>query len=434
MVVPLAWMWNASRLPGSYSVTDMGYVDSGGGPTTAHHTGVPVSSLTGPAGAPDVRMTLTTRLEGKRYTVNGTSPGPLVAAAVGQLVEVTLVNDNVPDGVTLHWHGVDVPNAEDGVAGVTQDAVLPGQRHVYRWRAEHAGTYWYHSHQVSHTQVRQGLLGPLVIGGSPRDVVALLHLYDGKNTVNGRAADEYVAAEPGTRVRVRVINTDNAATPVWSTGSWTLLAVDGRDLHEPPPVEDRALQLTAGGRADLLVTAPARVSLGGSVTVSVGTPVDADPQPSAALDLLSYGTPAPLGFSADDPDRRFTYSIGRRPGFVDGRPGLWWSINGHLWPDVPMFLVAEGDVVFSPRLAGFVLDAFRDAPVTPSVDEDLDQLTPREREVLRLLARGYAYKEIASELFISVKTVETHASNVLRKLQLSSRHQLTRWAADRRML
>jgi DNA-binding NarL/FixJ family response regulator len=96
--------------------------------------------------------------------------------------------------------------------------------------------------------------------------------------------------------------------------------------------------------------------------------------------------------------------------------------------------VAEGDVVFSPRLAGFVLDAFRDAPVAPSVDPDFDQLTPREREVLRLLARGYAYKEIAAELFISIKTVETHASNVLRKLQLSNRHQLTRWAADRRML
>jgi DNA-binding NarL/FixJ family response regulator len=96
--------------------------------------------------------------------------------------------------------------------------------------------------------------------------------------------------------------------------------------------------------------------------------------------------------------------------------------------------VADGDVVFSPRLAGFVLDAFREAPMTPSVDSELDQLTPREREVLRLLARGYAYKEIAAELFISVKTVETHASNVLRKLQLSSRHQLTRWAADRRML
>jgi DNA-binding NarL/FixJ family response regulator len=96
--------------------------------------------------------------------------------------------------------------------------------------------------------------------------------------------------------------------------------------------------------------------------------------------------------------------------------------------------VADGDPVFSPRLAGFVLDAFRDAPSVPSVDPEIDLLTPREREVLRLLARGYAYKEIASELFISIKTVETHASNVLRKLQLSNRHQLTRWAADRRIL
>jgi DNA-binding NarL/FixJ family response regulator len=99
--------------------------------------------------------------------------------------------------------------------------------------------------------------------------------------------------------------------------------------------------------------------------------------------------------------------------------------------------VAGGDVVFSPRLAGFVLEAFRAATTASSAtapaDPDFDHLTPREREVLRLLARGYAYKEIAAELFISVKTVETHASNVLRKLRLSSRHQLSRWAADRRI-
>jgi DNA-binding NarL/FixJ family response regulator len=95
--------------------------------------------------------------------------------------------------------------------------------------------------------------------------------------------------------------------------------------------------------------------------------------------------------------------------------------------------VSEGDVVFSPRLAGFVLDAFREAAPAASIDPELDQLTPRELDVLRLLARGYLYKEIAAELFISVKTVETHASNVLRKLQLSNRHQLTRWAVDRRL-
>ena len=96
--------------------------------------------------------------------------------------------------------------------------------------------------------------------------------------------------------------------------------------------------------------------------------------------------------------------------------------------------VATGDAVFSPRLAGFVLDAFAGSIEVAQVDEDLDRLTEREREVMRLIARGYAYKEVASELFISVKTVETHVSSVLRKLQLSSRHELTRWATDRRLL
>jgi DNA-binding NarL/FixJ family response regulator len=96
--------------------------------------------------------------------------------------------------------------------------------------------------------------------------------------------------------------------------------------------------------------------------------------------------------------------------------------------------VAGGDAVFSPRLAGFVLDAFAGTFEIAEVDEDLDRLTEREREVMRLIARGYAYKEVAKELFISIKTVETHVSSVLRKLQLSSRHELTRWASDRRLI
>ena len=92
--------------------------------------------------------------------------------------------------------------------------------------------------------------------------------------------------------------------------------------------------------------------------------------------------------------------------------------------------VADGDAVFSPRLAGFVLDAFRATDV-PVADDALDLLTARERDVVRLLARGYAYTEVASELFISIKTVETHACSVLRKLQLSNRRELSRWAEGR---
>lgn len=95
--------------------------------------------------------------------------------------------------------------------------------------------------------------------------------------------------------------------------------------------------------------------------------------------------------------------------------------------------IHDGDAVFSPRLAGFVLDAFADT-IPAELDPDLDQLTPREREVLRLIARGYPYKQVARKLSISVKTVETHVSAVLRKLQLSSRYELTRWATDRRIV
>jgi len=96
--------------------------------------------------------------------------------------------------------------------------------------------------------------------------------------------------------------------------------------------------------------------------------------------------------------------------------------------------VAGGDAVFSPRLAGFVLDAFAGSPDLVVADPELDRLSQREREVLRLIARGYAYKEVARELFISVKTVETHVSAVLRKLQLSNRHELTVWATGRRLV
>jgi DNA-binding NarL/FixJ family response regulator len=96
--------------------------------------------------------------------------------------------------------------------------------------------------------------------------------------------------------------------------------------------------------------------------------------------------------------------------------------------------VAEGAAVFSPRLAGFVLDAFSGSIEVAAVDEDLDRLSAREQEVMRLIARGYSYREVSRELFIAAKTVETHVSSVLRKLQLSNRHQLTRWATDRKLI
>ena len=109
------------------------------------------------------------------------------------------------------------------------------------------------------------------------------------------------------------------------------------------------------------------------------------------------------------------------------------SISGPELADA-VVRVRDGDAVFSPRLAGFVLDAFKGEIPAAEIDPELDQLTLREREVLRLIARGYLYKEIALQLHISVKTVEAHVSAVLRKLQLSNRHELSRWAVERRLV
>jgi FtsP/CotA-like multicopper oxidase with cupredoxin domain len=361
--VAASWYWTASLVPSTYSVMDMGHVEAGGGAGHLHGEGVSVANLRGPAtGDPDVAVELEARQQqfalptGEQvsgYTLNGSSPGPQIEAQQGELVQVTLTNADVADGVTLHWHGIDVPNAEDGVAGVTQDAVLHGGEHVYRFVVEDAGTYWYHSHQVSHEQVQGGLFGTFVVHpagrADARDVVAPVHSYSGHRTVAGRTGVTAVDAEAGERLRVRLVNTDNAPLRAWvSDAPFRVAAVDGRDVEGPTEVSDRGVLVTAGGRVDLLVTAPARVDVGGGTALVLGpngTDVPAAPEPAEQVDLLSYGSPAPLPFDPADADRSFRYDIGRRIGLLDGKPGFWWTINGRLFPDVPMFTVTEGDVV-----------------------------------------------------------------------------------------
>jgi FtsP/CotA-like multicopper oxidase with cupredoxin domain len=379
LVVPIGVLWWSSLLPDSYAVTEMGRHDFGGGSgAPAHASGgragsgsdIDISTLVASGKKADVRVELTARAEtvplaGGRavagYTLNGTSPGPTIRARAGELVEVTLTNDNVARGITLHWHGIDVPNAVDGVAGVTQDAVPAGGRHTYRFLADHPGTYWYHSHQMSHEQVVRGLLGAIVIDPATKpskapqtDVTTLVHHYQGVRTINGREGDQVVDAAPGSLVRVRVIETDNNPLTVWVSGAgYRVAAVDGRDLNGPTEVHGRTLVIPAGGRADLDIVMPkdgagVRVELGGSNAVLLGQRASQTPRqsaPSEPLDLLEYGTPTVHGLGSTAPTRTFDYVIGRRPGFLDGRPGLWWTINGKTLPDVPMFVVDFGDVV-----------------------------------------------------------------------------------------
>jgi FtsP/CotA-like multicopper oxidase with cupredoxin domain len=382
LVVPLAWYWVHSLTPGRYSVMSMGYADPGrtgpdlmGGMAGMHSghaaTGtVRARSVTDliadPRRPADVRVDLVTRQQmlsiGGRtvagYTVNGTSPGPEIRARVGQLVEVHLTNESVKAGVALHWHGIDVPNAMDGVAGVTQDRVPVGGHFTYRFVVNRTGTYWYHSHQVSDVQVSGGLFGALVVlpkkALSEGDVTAVAHTYGGLRTINGQPGDVRVNAPPGKPVRVRVINTDNGPMEVWTDTAFRVVAIDGNEVNAPAKLEGRTVTVTAGGRADIEVMPPVdgtavRVQLSKNSAVVVGPPTAPEPaepvQPTTEFDPLSYGRPAPLGFDPDMADRQFDYSIGRRPGFVLGRPGVFWSINGHLFPNVPMFVVREGDVV-----------------------------------------------------------------------------------------
>lgn len=371
VLLPLGWFWQQSLVPSTYSVMDMGYADYGGGPRASgpmQNGGTSVADLVAdPERKADVTVDLVARKGKVRlasgreidgYTINGTTPGPMIEATQGQLVEVRLRNASVDDGVSLHWHGVDVPNAEDGVAGVTQDAVPVGRTKAYRFVGDQVGTFWYHSHQVSRDQVVGGLLGSLVVlpkGGvsQDQDIIAVAHTYRGTRTLNGEEGVTNVPAKPGERVRVRVVNTDNGTVPVWASAPYRVLAIDGGDLNAPTPVPNRTLTVPPGGRADVEVTVPAsgpvRVQVATATALLIGPAGSPEPprpaEPPSRLDLLRYGKPMAAPFDVDRPDRTFRYSIGRRPGFLDGRPGLWWSINGHLFPDVPSYTVREGDIV-----------------------------------------------------------------------------------------
>jgi FtsP/CotA-like multicopper oxidase with cupredoxin domain len=360
--------WYDSRLPGSYNAMDFGSVDYGGGPAQDHtaHPHTSVEKLKGPRGAPDVRFRLVAKqakvklLSGDTidaWAFNGRVPGPELRVHQGDLVEATLVNEDIEDGVTIHWHGVDVPNAEDGVAGVTQDAVMPGERYVYRFRADQVGTFWYHSHQVSSKQVRRGLYGAFVIEpkrkGSALDLAVLAHDFSGHTVLGRNDGVERRPVLPGTRVRLRLVNTNSAGERFVLTGTpFRVVAIDGTELKGPTLIEYETLLLGGGGRFDVEFVMPqysVRLGVDGAPTALV---LGRDPQIRVQralgddFDPANYGTPKPsLLASTTRFDRTFELDIGKRVGFVKGRPGYHWSVNGKLFPDVPMYVVRTGDLV-----------------------------------------------------------------------------------------
>lgn len=289
------------------------------------------------------------------WTFEGTVPGPAIVAQQGDLVEVELLNQDIDAGVTLHWHGYDVPCAEDGAPGVTQDAVPVGGSHVYRFRADQAGTYWYHTHHASHPGVRRGLYGHLIvtpraIPAGRRDLTMSVHTFDGHVPRLDGGGDHDVLA--GTATRLRLINTDSDSHRFALTGTdFRVVAVDGRDLDRPTPVGSVQLRVPAGGRYDLEFTMPAAgatLLLNGDSAARLGTergyPAAGSDAPNwPDLDLLTYGAAPPVRLPA--PDRRLTLVLDRGIARVNGRPSFAHTVNGHAHPAIPDQVVRTGDLV-----------------------------------------------------------------------------------------
>ncbi|MBT2554921.1 multicopper oxidase family protein [Arthrobacter sp. ISL-5] len=295
----------------------------------------------------------------------GSLPGPELRATQGETIRVTLVNDNIPDGVTLHWHGYDVPNAMDGVPGVTQDALMPGQSFTYEFPAAQSGTYWYHTHQNASVDEPKGLYGALIVdpaAGPPYGVLDLtvpVHTLGGATLFGSHAAVWTQQAPPGTHVRLRIINTDQLTQRFSIAGvPFRLTAVDGRDLA---PGEDPAdgeltgtvLPLAAGGRYDLeliMPDLPVHLALDGArvggLSLMPGAMPSAAPSPrfiaGPELDLATYGA-APAAMPSPSTEQSATFVLDHLVRFVDGVPRFAFTVNGAVYPNIPALVVHEGE-------------------------------------------------------------------------------------------
>jgi FtsP/CotA-like multicopper oxidase with cupredoxin domain len=341
-----------------------------------------VDQFTGPRDrVPDVRFTLTAaqgtvRLaSGRRVgalTFNGRSPGPELRVPRGALVEVTLINKDVHEGVTLHWHGIDVPNAEDGVPGVTQDAVRPGGRHVYRFVPDRTGTYWYHTHQSSDRAVERGLFGALIVEDGHRgyERTVFTHLWPGEIGAFGTAdVPERLAVTAGEPVRLRLVNSSREPQRLLLGGApYQVAAVDGNPVNNPGALAPGTdLLLAAGGRYDVTFAMPA-----GPVTLRLdtaeipntaalvlspdGQAVPAHLTPGRLFDRLAYGEPEGGGPPAGPYRREFELVLDNGFGFAGGGFTFADTINGRLAPGVPTLMVAEGDRVRMRITARGIID------------------------------------------------------------------------------
>jgi len=383
----LKW-WN-SNLPREYSMNMHSAASMQIPPGTSMRK---ITDIRGPQdGTPDRRFTLVAQKAMVKLgsgdtiealTYNGQVPGPELRVRQGELVEVTLQNRDIADGVTIHWHGINVPNAEDGVAGLTQDAVMPGETYIYRFRAVDSGSYWYHSHQHSFEQVARGLFGTIIVEPSSTpartvdpavteadaDIVVPIHVWQipGSPERNVATVGNSTAIRrtilPGTRVRLRLINTDSERSELNLTGSpFRVTAIDGVDLNEPEPIERARLLLAAGGRYDLQFTMPRSAVRLSTFRLFLGNnPIDSPRAevvlaPDETIDIADAPSiqdfnPASYGKSVEGTvnlrshfDREYKYTFESGLGFHGRAFNVVYLINGKEFPNAAPLMVREGE-------------------------------------------------------------------------------------------
>ncbi|SHF25096.1 Multicopper oxidase with three cupredoxin domains (includes cell division protein FtsP and spore coat protein CotA) [Seinonella peptonophila] len=301
----------------------------------------------------------------EKWTYTGGSEGAHLRAKQGEIIEVNLVNKNIDIGVTIHWHGYNVPNAMDGVAGMTQDTVMPGETFTYKFRAEQSGSYWFHSHQQSSKQVKKGLFGTLVVTPKKEtfpydeEIVVPIHTWNTKaGPITAFGLNDTLQKkkiEKGKKVRVRLINTDSS-THIFRVirVPFKVIAIDGVNLNRPTLLKDQKLSIAAGGRYDVTFTMPdtpveikeesqpTRILLTNS---GKGKPTNHNDN-VAIFDPASYGTPTktPLNTSSKF-DRKFLMFLDNEMGFYNGTLTSLWTINGEIFPNTPTLMVQKGDFV-----------------------------------------------------------------------------------------
>lgn len=340
---------------------------------------IPITSLEAPQTATHVNeFTLTAQYaylpfmskgQADAWTYNGTSPGPTLRVHQGDLVVVHLVN-HLTVGVTIHWHGVAVPNSADGVAGVTQNAVKPGQTYTYRFLAKDPGTYWYHSHQESFEETGNGLYGMLVVEPARPvvhdDVDAALALHTWNNTLafNMSTGTQSINARPGQWVRLRLVNTDNSPHLLTLEGApFLVVALDGHDLNGPTPLTALPVSIDAAQRYDLRFQMPqhgpvALFAANGNgqyqtpPRVLIGqeddfqSSISIPPMSQKVFDFTTYGHSAPDAIRPNSHfDVTYTISLGFTFGFSNMRPGPVFTLDGKSFPQTPMLMVRPGELV-----------------------------------------------------------------------------------------